>query len=298
MIKFNTQRRPLATIRTGLLIAAMLLLAACSTLRFTYNHGETLLYWWMNTYLDFDADQAGFVRRDIDHLFQWHRKTQLHEYTLVLRNAQRQLAGAPTPDDLLADYHDILKRSEQLLLKAAPELAGLARTIRPEQIARLEKKFASNNDSFRKKFLRGDSAKKQRYRFDKSMEQLDLWFGGFSREQEALLRAASDARPLDNQLWLDERIRRQQQVLTLLRKVGHDKPTREQTQALIEQLIRDIFLRYESPERKVFYDAYTRATVAMVHTAVRIATPQQKAHAHKRMQGWIDELELLSREAH
>jgi hypothetical protein len=32
----------------------------------------------------------------------------------------------------------------------------------------------------------------------------------------------------------------------------------------------------------------------MIMTAVRIATPEQKAHAQKRMQGWIDDFKALA----
>ncbi len=294
MKKFNTLTPFAGRIRVLLLILAMLAVAACSTIRFTYNHGETLLYWWMNTYLDFDSNQGSAVRRDIDRLFLWHRKTQLHDYAQLLAKSQRQLAGSPTEDDLLTAYRDVLQRCEQLLLKTAPELAELARSVKGEQITRLEKKFTSNNETFRRKFLRGDMERKQTVRFEKSMEQLDLWFGGFSGAQEKQLRAASDARPLDNQFWLDERIHRQQHILTLLRKLEHDKPSKAEAQALVEQTIRDIFARFEAPEHKAFYDAYTQSTVALVHRAVQIATPAQKAAAHKRMQGWIDDMNALA----
>jgi membrane carboxypeptidase/penicillin-binding protein PbpC len=297
MKKFNTQHPLAGRIRVLFLIAALVLAAGCSTIRFTYNHGDTLLYWWMNTYVDFDSDQSGLVKRDLDRLFAWHRSTQLDDYVAVLGNAQRQLAGNVTAADLLADYQDILARSEKLALKAAPEMAELARTIKPDQIARMEKKFASNNDTYRRKFLKGDNEKKQKVRFEKMMEQLELWFGSFSRDQEAQLRQASDARPLDNQVWLDERMLRQQQILALLRKIEHDKPAKAVAQGQIEQLIRDIFARFRSPERKAFYDAYEAGTAHMVLTAIKIATPEQKAHAQKRMQGWIDDFKTLQAQA-
>jgi hypothetical protein len=100
-----------------------------------------------------------------------------------------------------------------LLFKAAPELADLARSLQPDQIATLERKFAANNAEFRKKNMRGDREAQQKFRYQKSMEQFELWFGNFTREQEAQIRKASDARPLDNEIWLDERQRRQKMIL-------------------------------------------------------------------------------------
>ncbi len=296
MTKFNMQA-PLATRMRALCVILLLLLAAgCSTIRFSYNHGDTLLYWWVDAYLDLESSQKASVKRDIDELFQWHRKTQLRDYAQLLANGQRQLSGNITQADLVNDFRDIKNRTELLLFKALPELADLARSVKPEQIARMEKKFASNNDDFRKKFLRGDTEKRQKVRYEKSMEQLELWFGSFSREQEDKLRKASDARPLDNDIWLDERIRRQGRIIAMLNRIQKEKLSRDATIALIHQQVREIFDRFDAPDRKAFFDAYIDSTAQMVLTAIRIATPAQKAHAQKRMQGWIDDFNSLATE--
>jgi hypothetical protein len=294
MKKFNTTDTLSHRIRMVFLMALIVLAAGCSTVRFTYNHGDTLLYWWLNTYLDFDSDQSGWVKRDIDNLFQWHRKTQLKDYVQLLQNGQRQLAGNLGPADLMSDYHDIKARSELLAYKALPELADLARSVRPEQIAQMEKRFAKNNEDYRKKFMRGDVEQQQKARFKKSMEQFNLWFGGFSSEQEAVLRKASDARVLDNNIWLDERMRRQRNIVAALRKVQQEKLSKEATVSVLHNLVKELFDRFEAPERKAFFDTYTDQTVQMILTAVKIATPAQKAHAHKRMQGWIDDFTSLA----
>lgn len=294
MKKFNTQDSLFHRFRLLCLIALMLTVAACSSVRFTYNNGDTLLYYWLNAYVDIDTDQSDWVKKDIDNLFQWHRSTQLKDYVQLLQKGQRQLAGNLTQADLLADYREIRTRSEKLANKAVPDLAELAISLKPDQINTLARKFESNNDKYRKKFLRGDTEARNKVRFKKAMEQFDLWFGDFSRDQEAVLRKASDARPLDNEVWLDERMRRQQMILSLLRKVHDQKLSREATIPLVQALVRDVFARMDSPERKAFYDASTDGTTKMILTAVKIATPKQKAHAHKRMQGWIDDFNVLA----
>jgi hypothetical protein len=276
------------------LIALLALSAGCSTIRFTYNHGDTLLYWWLNAYLDLDSDQSSWVKEDIDRLFQWHRQTQLRDYAGLLTNMQRQLAGNPTQADLLSDYRDVKARTELLAFKALPQLADLARSIKPDQIAQMEKKFAKNNDDFRKKFMSGDVEHQRKVRFDKSMDQLELWFGSFSSDQKAALRRASDARPLDNEIWLQERRMRQQKIIALLRRIQAEKLSKEQTMAAIHDLLRDFFDRFEAPERKQFFDNYVDSTSKYILTAIRMATPEQKAHAHKRMQGWIDDFNSLA----
>lgn len=294
MKKFNTPDLLANRLRTWLLIATMLVVAGCSSIRFTYNHGDTLMYWWLNAYVDLDSDQSGFVKKDIDNLFQWHRKTQLKDYTQLLATGQRQLAGNLSQADLMNDYREIKSRTELLAFKALPELADLARSLKPEQLVVLEKKFNKNNEDYRKKFMRGDLEQRQKARYLKSKEQFDLWFGSFSSEQEAALRKASDARPMDNEIWLDERMRRQKRILDVLRKVQKEKLSKDATIAQLHGLVKEIFDRFESPERKAFFDAYIDGTVQMILTATRIATPAQKAHAQKRMQGWIDDFNTLA----
>ena len=297
MKKFNTQAPASFSLNrlTYVVLALMLVVVAgCSSLRLAYNNGDTVLYWWLNAYVDLDRDQKGWVREDIDKLFDWHRKTQLKDYVEILRKGQKQLQGNVTQAELLADYDEIKSRTQSLLLKAAPDLADLARSLKPEQIAQMEKKFKSNNDDYRKKFLTGDQEKRQQLRYKKSMEQFELWFGSFSREQEAAIRKASDARPLDNEIWLDERTRRQRNVLNLVQKVQSEKLGKEATVALINTLIRDSFERLEHSERKPFFDAFENSTAQMVLTVIKIATPAQKEHAVKRMQGWIDDFNSLA----
>jgi hypothetical protein len=296
MKKFNTQEPLSQRFRVLCLVAMMAVLTACSGIKLAYNQGDTLLYWWLDAYVDLDSEQAPEVKQDIKELFKWHRQTQLKDYIHILNTAQRQLAGNLSKADLDADYREIMARTELLAQKALPELTDLALTIKPEQLAHLEKKFNKNNETFRKKFIRNSVEELQEQRFKKSMEQFDLWFGDFSKDQEAQLRKASDARPLNNQLWLDERIRRQQKILAVLRKIDKENLNKEAATPLVQGLSKDLLARMQNAEHKQFFDAYTDATMQMILTAVRIATPEQKAHAQKRMQGWVNDFHTLAAE--
>jgi hypothetical protein len=280
------------------LIALFALAAGCSSVRFTYNQGDTLLYWWLDAYVDLEGDQSTMTRHHIDDFFQWHRKTQLRDYAGVLGKIQRQLAGNPTQADLMADYREIRARTEAMASHAAPQIAQLALSLTPDQIAQMEKRFKSKNDDYRRKVLPSDPEKRQKARYKKSMDQFELWFGSFSREQEAVLRKASDARPTsDGEIMLEERIWRQRKIGGLVRKIQQEKPSKEAATALVSSTLREMFNRTESAERKGFYDAYADSTVKYMLTAIRIATPAQKAHAQKRMQGWIEDLNVLATEA-
>ena len=297
MQKSNMPSSASQALRRLFLITLIGLLAACSSLRLAYNNGDTLLYWWLDGYVDLNSDQKDWVKKDIDKLFQWHRKTQLEDYIQILQTGQRQLAGNPTTADLLGDFDEIKKRTQRLLLQAKPELAELARSLQPDQIDTLEKKFASNLDDFRKKNMKGDREAQQKFRYKKSMEQFELWFGKFTTEQEVQLRKASDARPLDNEIWLNERKRRQNSILTLVRKVQKEKLSKEATIPLINNLVKESFNRLDNSENKQFFEASEQGSLQLILTVIKIATPEQKEHAQKRMQGWISDFRSLAAEA-
>jgi hypothetical protein len=78
--------------------------------------------------------------------------------------------------------------------------------------------------------------------------------------------------------------------------VQQEKLSKDATISLIHNLIKEIFDRFEMPDRKQFFDAYIDGTAQFILIAVKIATPAQKAHAQKRMQGWIEDFNTLATE--
>jgi hypothetical protein len=273
------------------------LLAGCSALRLGYANGDTFLYWWMNGYIDFTDEQKPWVKVRIDNLFAWHRKTQLASYAQLLAREQQRLQTRVTPADVQTDYAELKKQAMLVLDKALPDLTDLAMSLQPQQIAHLEKKFASNNDSYRKDYLRGDVEDRQQFRFKKVMKQAEYWFGDFSAQQEAQIRAASNARPLDNDLWMAERLQRQQELIRILRKIQTEHPSREVVSGLLRGYIERSFEHFLYAEHKAFFEASRDGTVQMVALIVNIATPAQKTFAIKRAQKWIEDCRSLAAKA-
>lgn len=270
------------------------LLAGCSALRVGYANGDSLVYWWLNGYVGFNGDQKPWVRQHIDNLFVWHRKTQLKEYAQLLTQVQQRLQhDKATPAELWADFTAIKKRAALVLEHALPELTDLALSLQPQQIAHLEKKFASNNENYRKEYLRGGLEDRQLVRYKKVMKQAEYWFGDFNAEQKAQMRAASDARPLHNELWLAERIRRQQELIRILKKIQAERPTRGATAAMLKKYIAHSFEGFTYAENKAFFDASRDGMTQMVAVTINIATPVQKAHAAKRLQKLIEDCHAL-----
>jgi hypothetical protein len=294
MQNFIMHSRRAFFLRWSLFLAACLL-AGCSALRLGYANGNTFAYWWLDSYVDFTDDQKPWVKQRIESLFSWHRKTQLNDYAQFLAQLQPRLNGGVTAEEVLTDYAEIRKRAMLVLDKAMPDLADLALSLQPQQLAHLERKFASNNEDYRKDYLRGSPDERQRFRFKKVMKQAEYWFGDFSTQQEAQIRAASDGRPLGNELWAAERVRRQQELLRILRKIREERPPREAVIAMLHDYAERSFETFTYEEHKVFFDASRAGMAQMVAAIVNTATPAQREYAVKRVQKWIEDCHALAK---
>ena len=270
------------------------LLAGCSAIRLGYANGDTVMYWWLNSYVDFTNEQKSWVKADIDDFMRWHRKTQLNDYAQWLTQLQQRVQQPVTPEEVMGDYAATKKRIMLVADKALPELTKLAMDLQPEQIAHLEKKFASNNEDYRKEYLRGSLEDRQLFRFKKVMKQAEYWYGDFNREQEAQIRAASDARPLNNELWAAERKLRQQELLHILKKIQKEHPPREAVSAMLRKYIERSFDNFSYAENKEFFDNTRSSASNMVAVIANVATPAQRTHAVKRLQAWIDDCKTLA----
>ncbi|HTH44616.1 MAG TPA: DUF6279 family lipoprotein, partial [Oxalicibacterium sp.] len=276
-------------------LAALLL--ACSAARIGYNNGETISYWWLNSYVDFENEQKPWVKSHIDELFAWHRKTQLQQYVKLISRLQRADLSKITKADLLADYEDGRKNVIMITERAAPELADLALSLTPEQIGNIEKKLEKNNDKFRKDYLRGSTQDKQDFRYKRMMKQAEYWFGNFSREQEQRLRALSDARPLNNELQMADRLQRQQQLIALLKNIQSKKPDRDATAQMIRHYMTATMDHFGNRQQQAFADQSNEANAALVAEMMHMATPEQRRHFINTLQDWVSDFNRLMAKA-
>lgn len=268
--------------------------ASCSLVRLGYNYGENLSYWWLDSYVDFDASQKIWFKERLANWFAWHRKTQLKDYANLLTQEQKRVQHQVTQAELLTEYEGFRARAIVLVDKALPDLADLALSLQPAQIEHIQKKFASNNETYRKDYLRGGIAQRQQFRFKKVMEQAEYWFGSFSPEQETLIRKASDARPLNNELRMAVRLQLQQGLIQLLKKIQTEKPSREAAARMLKEYSNNLIEHYGGVEHQVFFDASRDDMANLVMVIINCTTPKQKQHAVKRLQQWIDNFNVLS----
>ncbi|KAF7962119.1 hypothetical protein AWV80_25705 [Cupriavidus sp. UYMU48A] len=260
-----------------------------------YQQGDRLAYWWIDHYVDVSDAQEPPTREAISRFFAWHRQAQLPEISALLAQARNQVQQPVSPA-AIAQFQEASQRlARQSFDQAIPDVADLLLTLTPAQIDRMEKKLDESNTKYRKKFLSSSAEERESARFDKVMDYAKLIYGSFSDEQEKAIHAALAPTLQGAQARYAERLRRQEEWLSLARQVQQTHPPKAQVVELLRRY-GDHWRHPPGQVRATSYEANNQAGVALAATIANLTTPKQKAHAVERFQKWIDDTHSLMRE--
>jgi len=278
-----------------LALVAGLLLQSCSAVRLGYGNADSLARWWIDQYLDLSPEQDALSRERLAKLFVWHRKTQLPDYVALLRQGKAFAAGQPTAGEALALSDNIIRRVRVLAEQATPDVADLLATLTPAQIDRMAARFAEKNADLAKemRLAEGDAAQ-NKARYKRVLERAEYWLGDFSNDQESALRRMIEAQDPGGRFWFDERLRRQRELLDLMRQVQRERPPRER----IIALLRDYAARFDlpaDPARLTRALAMRRASAELTVAILAMATPAQRDHARQKFDNLIHDFTELSK---
>ena len=278
-----------------LALVAALLLQGCSAVRLGYGNADSLARWWIDQYLDLSPEQDALTRERLARLTAWHRKTQLPDYVTLLRQGKAFAAGQPTANDALMLGDNIIRRVRVLAEQATPDVADLMATLTPAQIDRMAARFAEKNADLAEEMrLAEDDAAQNKVRYKRLLERAEYWLGDFSNGQESALRRMVEAQDPGGQFWYDERLRRQRELLELMRQVQRERPPRER----VIVLLRDYTARFDlpaDPARRARALAMRRASAELTVAILAMATPAQRVHVGQKFDDLIHDFTELSK---
>ncbi|MBL0729779.1 DUF6279 family lipoprotein [Piscinibacter sp. HJYY11] len=276
-------------------LALATLLSGCTAIRFAYSQGPELSYWWLDGYADFNDAQIPKVRDALDAWFRWHRQTQLDDYAQFLVRLQGHAAGPVTPELVCRAYQEALSRVDPMLDKALPMAVDLVRSLTPAQVQHIERKYAKVNREFRKDFLQPDPKDRAEASLKRAVERAEMFYGSLDDAQLEALKQGLASSPFNPELWLEERMLRQQEALAMLRRVVNEKASPDQTLAALRVVVSHVQRsprpHYLDYQQKLL--AYNCKLSAQLHNS---ASREQRAAAVKRFKGWEDDARSLSAE--
>lgn len=297
-MRFLNQFCPKKRMNTALLrFAALSLivvgLAACSTIRLAYNNADVFLFQSLDGFLDFEPQQEQFSKTRIAALLAWHRKQELPAYAQWLTKIREQIDAPLTAAQVRALTEDLNAKGDRLVTRALPDLAELATSLTPANLARLQERYAKTLEETRKDYVQASRNKQLERRFDQILSSVERVYGRFSREQREKLRAASDARPLDHTNWLAERERRQQEIMAALTEISTQRlPVAQATARL--RAVAERFSPSPDPQRRAYFEQVNQSSYEVMALATQLATPEQRQTARETLNQWISELNGLA----
>jgi Family of unknown function (DUF6279) len=273
-----------------------LLLQACGAVKLSYNNADTLIYWWLDGYVDFTPEQKPRVKDELLAFQQWHRKTQLPEFAAMAQTLQSQAAGEVSASQLCANFDRAQKLLPVMTAYLEPSVLWLVTQLTPDQIKSISDKYAKTNDKWREEWQ--PETKRELYKNMKKnvRERVENLYGKLSDEQKKMLREAVAALPYDSKMAYTERLRRQQDMLTTLKDIQSKKlagpaaidAAREPMRALLQRnsaspdaAYRAYFERYKTSQCEMF---------AKLHSSI---TTEQRAHAVSKLQDYERDFKTL-----
>lgn len=276
------------------LILGTLSISACSSIQFGYNNAPSLLQYQMDRYLDLSDQQEEILAQELTALQSWHRQAALPDYAAMLRWWAEDLSvkRALSVDDVL-QKQDLLQAALFALgQESANRLAPLVITLSAEQKNRLRKRFDDGNRDYARENKRSPK-KMETERRKRFVKQYERWLGGLSREQMQTLDQWLLSQPNHSQLWGQERIARQEALLTLLAQAKESGSAQQAAVALQDYF--QSLSRYRIAELQTQREDRQMALATLTASLLNQMTPAQRRELQSKLLGYAQDFETLSR---
>lgn len=279
--------------RLALLLSAASI-GACSSIQFGYNNAPSLIQYQMDSYLDLSDQQEEILAQELTALQSWHRQAALPDYAAMLRLWAEDLSvkRALSVDDVL-QKQDLLQAALLALgQESANRLAPLVVTLSAEQKNRLRKRFDDGNRDYARE-NKHSPKKMETERRKRFVKQYERWLGDLSREQMQTLDQWLLSQPNNSQLWGQERIARQEALLTLLAQAKESGSAQQAAVALHDYF--QSLSRYRIAELQTQREDRQMALATLTASLLNQMTPAQRSELQSKLLGYAQDFETLSR---
>ncbi|MFY9348236.1 MAG: DUF6279 family lipoprotein [Orrella sp.] len=280
--------------RHFVLILGAVSIGACSSIQFGYNNAPSLLQYQMDSYLDLTDQQEEILSQELKTLQSWHRQAALPDYAAMLRLWAEDLSVKRTftVDDILQKQNLLQAALLVLGQESAVRLAPLVLTLSPEQKDRLRERFGDGNSDYARENQRSPKkmAADRRERF---IKQYERWLGDLTREQLKTLDQWLLRQPNNSELWGQERIARQEALLSLLAQAKESGSAQQAALALHDYF--QSLSRYRIAELQSQRESRQTALATLTADLLNQMTPSQRSELKSKLLSYAQDFETLSR---
>jgi hypothetical protein len=276
----------------GLVLAALLGLSGCSTIKVVYNNSDDLIYWWLDGYADLQGEQKQFTRDTLTELQRWHRQQQLPEYVAMLKRMQAMAPNDISPAQVCAVTEDMKTSFVTLLRFVEPANTKLASQLKPEQLRSIRQRFDKTNKTWKEDWLDPNVEDRLRFRTKQATNRLEDFYGRLDKPQRDALHQWLSESIFDPKLSYAERERRQADSMQTFQRMAQEGSATAQAQSMLRGLTDRSF---NSPNER--YRAYNRELwnencegFAKLHNST---TPAQRQRMVEALRGYEADFKTL-----
>ena len=283
---------------TKLIISFLLAttLLGCSTVRFAYNQGDTLTYWWLDDHIGFNQVQEPLIRGSLERYFWWHRTEQLPEISGSLQRAQQKLQAPISKSEFLILRAEFQKYAYKIADEIIPDTAKLLISLDAAQIETMQIRINKNNQKFKNEYLPKDKNKQATVRSNKIIERVEWLYGNLNSAQERKIREFLLKNPIDAEIAFQEKLRRQSEFIAICKEVQQLKLSQKATEALL----RDYMKHFESgknKEQQAFHKKWVESGAETASFISSVVDEEQNKHASEKIGGWVADVQELIKDS-
>jgi len=284
----------------GLICALML--GSCSVLESLYENSPQLVFWWLDSYLDFKDEQTPVVKEELKALQRWHRETQLPQALELIQDLLPQVQNDLSPEKTCGIEKKFLQTMPEVIARLTPTIAKIAPTLSAEQIKTLRSSFDKKNKDWSKEWLNGSPSERLDHQTDKGLEQARDLYGRISNAQKSELRNLAQNSGYEPSKNLAIKLYRQDEIFKALEKIRTLKSKGTlSTESLVkesESIVSDWLnnaLRIKDTELFEYSERRLKVNCEAVAAFHNKTTPDQRAKARVKLKSYEEVVMKLMR---
>ena len=266
-------------------VIALFVVSACSSTTYVYNRLDFLLPWYMDDYVDLNAEQEAYLDELLVPFLAWHRAQELPVYLTALNRIEDSLNEPLTPAGVGALVTDFESAWLRLQGEGLTQLLDLGARLSDEQIAAFLEALWEQQREFEEEYLERSEAEFYEDNYDNTLDTFQDYIGKLSDVQRQWVRDSSRQLLRSDQVWLQERALWLTQLAVLLeRKPGWQQRVRAAISARDDTV---------SPDYKRVYEHNMDAIYQLTARVLNARSERQSRYLKDKLTDIRQDLEAL-----
>jgi len=255
-----------------------------------YPRLDSVVGFYLEGLVTLEPEQSAELKRILAGNLEWHRRSELGDYSAFLREVAATVGRGSDREDWLAATRRTEQYWREVFEQAAPGYARIAATFSDAQVRELLDNLARADDKERRKFASRSPAERDARREKSLRRAIERFTGPLTPAQRELLREHVATSPSFVPEWLDNRRAWREALAEALEQRGDGAAFAARMQVLVA--------RPDELWTPAYRDAIERRRDALVDLMTGLdatLTPAQRAAAQRQLLALADEVQDLSR---